>query len=167
MLRPAAAADLPAVAAIHIASWRVTYVNELSPAYLAALRVEDRVALWQQRLAQGARLQVAEARGGGLLGFCASGLSRDADEPRGVWEIWNIHLLPERKGTGVGSRLFDAAAVLANEHQCDQLTLWVVATNERARRFYEHKGLAWDGTAKVVTLGTEQMHEVRYRRRLP
>lgn len=161
-VRTALDADLPAVAAIHIASWRATYVNELSPEYLARMRLEDRVALWRRRLAEGARLLVAASEHR-LVGFVASGPSRDADDPAGVWEIWNLHLVPEWKGAGVGSRLFDAAARQGRDEGARQLTLWVVSTNERARRFYTHKGMSPDGAEKVVALGDERMHEVRYR----
>ena len=173
IVRPARDADLAAVAAVHIASWRATYRDELSAEFLARLQVEDRLSLWRQRLAQGATLLVAEEPGvDGLAGFVASGPSRDADEPDGVWEIWNIHLLPERKGSGLGSRLFAAALERGLASGASQLTLWVVKTNDRARRFYEHKGMAFDGTAKTVTLRSdsgsgareEAMDEVRYRR---
>lgn len=173
VLRRAGDDDLPAVAAVHIASWRATYGQELSADFLSRLRVDERVTLWRQRLAQGATLLVAEQPGvDGLLGFVASGPSRDVDEPPGVWEIWNLHLSPDRKGTGLGSRLFDAAVADGLARGATQLTLWVVGTNDRARRFYEHKGMAFDGTTKTVTLRSdaasdgleERMYEVRYRR---
>mgnify|MGYP000963489198 CR=1 FL=1 len=164
-LRFATDADLANVAAIHIASWRATYADELSASYLASLQVSDRVVLWRQRLAQGAQLMVAEDAGGAPLGFCASGPSRDIDEPPGVWEIWNIHLSPDQKGRGLGSQLFDAGAELGRARGATQLTLWVVATNDRARRFYERKGMTCDGKEKYVSLADERMHEVRYRKR--
>ena len=45
-------------------------------------------------------------------------------------------------------------------------TLWVLASNDRARRFYEREGWEADGATKVDEFGTVEMREVRYARRL-
>ena len=48
-----------------------------------------------------------------------------------------------------------------------EATLWVLDTNERARRFYETDGWRLDGTDKRDAIGEMQVKEVRYRRPLP
>jgi GNAT superfamily N-acetyltransferase len=84
-------------------------------------------------------------------------------QPR-VWEIKNLHVHPARKGTGSGSRLFDAAVRHAREVAAGSVTLWVVEGNETARAFYERKGMVTDGGRTVHTLGADgTMPVVRYR----
>jgi ribosomal protein S18 acetylase RimI-like enzyme len=46
----------------------------------------------------------------------------------------------------------------------DDVTLWVLEANERARRFYAGFGFAADGTRKLLDFG-ELVPELRYRRR--
>jgi hypothetical protein len=48
-----------------------------------------------------------------------------------------------------------------------QVTLWVLASNARARRFYEAAGLRPDGAVKVDDSRGFALSEVRYRRSLP
>jgi hypothetical protein len=44
--------------------------------------------------------------------------------------------------------------------------LWVLASNEQARRFYEAAGWRPDGGAQTIELGGATLEEVRYRREL-
>lgn len=44
--------------------------------------------------------------------------------------------------------------------------LWVVAENDRARRFYETAGWSFDGTERVDTVQGATVNEVRYARSL-
>ena len=46
-------------------------------------------------------------------------------------------------------------------------TLWVLATNARARRFYEQDGWRADGALKTEEQAGVAPHEVRYRLSLP
>jgi len=48
-----------------------------------------------------------------------------------------------------------------------QVTLWVLDTNARARRFYEAAGFRADGALKVDDGRGFPLSEVRYRRSLP
>jgi len=49
-LRSATAADAPAIAALHAASWRYTYRGTMSDEYLAGDVVSERLAVWTGRL---------------------------------------------------------------------------------------------------------------------
>ena len=44
-------------------------------------------------------------------------------------------------------------------------SLWVLADNERARRFYKRHGFEPDGVEKIEEIGGKPLTEVRYRRR--
>jgi ribosomal protein S18 acetylase RimI-like enzyme len=45
----------------------------------------------------------------------------------------------------------------------DEAVLWVLETNERARRFYEKAGWKTDGQTKTEERGPVVLNDVRYR----
>ncbi len=47
-----------------------------------------------------------------------------------------------------------------------EATLWVLGTNERARRFYTMAGWTPEGARKTEQLGSSEVVELRYRRSL-
>lgn len=164
-LRHAHLADANAIAVLHIASWRTAYSAELPAAYLASLDESARTEQWRSRLlTPGTQVLLAE-RDGVLCGFCAYGpVHRRGPDVEGFWEIYSLHVLPERRGSGIGSMLFGEALSTARRAGAPVLTLWVVETNAPARRFYEAKGMQPDGAEKQRELAPGiALHEVRYR----
>jgi len=170
--RRATVPDAGAIARLHLASWRDTYRDQLDPAFLETLRLDEWTDDWRARISTGSTVVLlAEERGrgnqsepAGALGFCACGPSRDGDAPVGVWEIQNLHVDPERQGAGVGGELFRRGLALAVAQGAGTLTLWVVESNDRARRFYERRGMQLDGGRQMHHLGpSASLQEVRYR----
>lgn len=49
----------------------------------------------------------------------------------------------------------------------ERATLWVLETNQRARRFYEREGWAWDGTTSIHQVEGSNLPIVRYALDLP
>jgi ribosomal protein S18 acetylase RimI-like enzyme len=69
-------------------------------------------------------------------------------------------------GSGLGRLLLRAAEQALSDAGHGEAVLWVVAANQRARRFYERAGWYADGAEKRdARLGFE-IHEVRYARGL-
>jgi GNAT superfamily N-acetyltransferase len=64
----------------------------------------------------------------------------------GVSPGWlrNLFVLPAEWGSGAGSLLHDEAVRLLRAKEAGA-RLWVLEENERARRFYEHRGWRHDG----------------------
>jgi len=140
-LRPATAADAPAIAALHTASWRDAYADILDPAFLAGPIEADRLALWSERLTdprEGQLVHLAEGQDGEVAGFvCAF---RDAD-PRWGSLVDNLHVAPWLRGHGVGETLLRGAASRLAEHGATGgLHLWVFEANTAGLRFYERLG---------------------------
>ena len=54
--------------------------------------------------------------------------------------LWDIRVHPDRRGEGIGSRLFRAAADWARERGCTQLKVETQNINVRACRFYARQG---------------------------
>lgn len=163
-LRRAQLADASAIALLHISSWRAAYSAELPAPYLASLDEAARAEQWRSRMARPQTDVLLAEQDGVLLGFCAHGPAQDTDSSlTSAWEIFSLHVQPQLRGGGIGTILFNEAVSSGLRAGSALLTLWVVATNAPARRFYERKGMQPDGTTKTRELvpGTI-LHEVRY-----
>lgn len=161
-IAPASLQDLRAVAELHVASWQGAYVGILPGDYLANLSVERREASWRQVVAEGrSELLVAED-GASVVGFVSFGPCRDADAPAGRGEIWAIYVLPRAWSTGVGRALWSAARERLSAAGFRSVSLWVIAGNERAIRFYSAAGFNIEpGSEKAFELGGTTVHEIR------
>jgi len=149
-LRDATPADARDIATVHIESWRVGYRGLLPDHVLDELSVEARQLWWHDTLAvPGRRSTMLATDGETLLGFSAVGPGRDGDPA--VGELYAMYLRSTAWGRGIGRLLHDAAMdrLLASGHL--RASLWMLAGNERALRFYRRSGWTVDGRSKLVT----------------
>ena len=138
--RSADPGDADALAEFHGASWRVHYRGALSDAYLDGPIIDERRAVWRQRLdcPRAGQVVILAERGKALVGFvCAFA---DDDLERGTL-IDNLHVSPEAKGRGLGRALMLAVA----RHLCQAsprrpIYLFVIRSNHAARGFYDRMG---------------------------
>jgi ribosomal protein S18 acetylase RimI-like enzyme len=138
--RHATAADAPAVAALHTASWAIAYRHVLDADWLDNQLAQNRHAVWHGRFARpDAAMRVLLAEDGdGLAGFACLMLVGD---PQWGSHVDNLHVRPGLKGHGLGRRLLAAAAQTAlNEAPGLGLDLYVYTANTRARGFYARLG---------------------------
>jgi GNAT superfamily N-acetyltransferase len=162
-IRVATPPDAEQIADIHVQAWRWAYRGKVPDTFLASLSVSDRVDTWRATLDEpdSSRVWVAEA-GGDIVGFASAGACRDEDVDPATGEVYAIYIEPSRVGSGLGRGLFETATSwLRPRFQC--ATLWVLASNSRARRFYEKAGWAPDGSTKVDPREGFSLNEVRYR----
>ncbi len=140
------------------------YLDGLDPARRLPRRIQSlRAVDWSR----GGCLVVADGDGM-LAGFADVAPSRDDDaEPGPVAEVRAIYLAPDAWGKGLGRELMTAALGQLTRLGYQQVTLWVLDTNARARRFYAAAGFRPDGAAKTDSSSGFAVHEVRYRRALP
>ena len=170
-IRAARMEDVPEIAAVHVRSWQAAYRGLLPQAYLDDLDPSQRIGQWKRILSaadwsHGGTL-VADA-GGRLSGFVSYGPARDDDaDSRQAGEIYAIYLMPAAWDEGIGRQLMAAALDRVGEAGFDQVILWVLDSNARARRFYEAGGWLADGAAKQDDSFGVPMTEVRYRKSLP
>jgi ribosomal protein S18 acetylase RimI-like enzyme len=138
--RPATATDVSAIATLHAESWRQTYRGAYSDAYLDNDVVADRLAVWTERFRSPSHdtdTVLAEDEGV-LVGFVHTIF--DAD-PRWGALLDNLHVAPDRKGSGVGRSLMaHSASAVLDQRPGSALHLWVLEMNAPARSFYDACG---------------------------
>jgi ribosomal protein S18 acetylase RimI-like enzyme len=164
-IRPATPKDAQRLAEIHVSAWQAAYRGQLDDEYLDGLKVDDRLEQHRRSLQEQRtdwRTWLAED-GGRVVGFAVTGPSEDADAERTTAEVYAIYLEPDRVGTGLGRDLFAHAVEDLRERGFDAVTLWVLETNERARRFYEVAGWKPDGSITSERVDCEMRPTVRYR----
>ena len=164
LIRAARAKDARAVAEVHVASWRDTYRGLLPDEYLERLSVDDREATWlgvfaDPDLRSGAFVAEVDGR---IVGFASFGPSRDEDASERTGEVPAIYVDPAVLGTGVGRELLEAATMALRDANFARGTLWVLAANSLARRFYEEAGWGWDGAVSTHLFDCANEPVVRY-----
>lgn len=85
-------------------------------------------------------VQVAEDNGGRILGFTLTTLRPEALSHQPSAHLEAIAVAEFAEGQGVGKALLDANESNARKHGAQSMTLHVISTNKRARRFYERSG---------------------------
>jgi ribosomal protein S18 acetylase RimI-like enzyme len=160
---PATPEDCRAVAEVHVETWQHAYRGILPDHYLASLSVAEREAMWRRMVAQQpSHLLVARANGV-VVGFVAFGASRDESAPNDRAEIWAIYVKAASWSTGAGRQLWLEALKRIVAEGYKSVSLWVIAGNERAVRFYERAGFVVDPESrKSFELGGVTVEELRY-----
>jgi L-amino acid N-acyltransferase YncA len=151
-IRLAGPGDARAIAEVRVQSWRTTYKGLIPDTYLAAMTVEDSVALWEKVLSAAPNTTntfVAEIDGR-VTGF-ASGMMKPEAKHGFDAELTGIYLLHQR--AGIGRRLLATVAAAQRAHGATGMIAWVIAGNKAARAFFEALGAElvveqpfnWDG----------------------
>lgn len=169
-VRTAVPEDAAAIGEIHVEGWRSSYDGLLPASYLADIDVDERIALWRERLTEpeepDTRVLVVE-RDGQVLGFIAAGPSHDVDVPPGSAEIRALYLREAAKGQGLATALLEEALEQITVAGHGWVVLNVLEGNTAARSFYEKFGFAFDGTRVPAEIGGRQVFLVRYAAPLP
>ena len=165
-IRPARIDDGAAVRRTHVAAWRATYRGVMPDEFLDAMDPEQSQR-WIDVLAnlpEDQAVAVADPGDGTIAGFASVGPEREGER---VGELFAINCDPRWFSVGVGKALLDWAERELARRGHRQAVLWVVAANDRARRFYERNGWHADGRARVEEVGGGPVSEVRYAKTLP
>ncbi|WP_433202639.1 N-acetyltransferase family protein [Dactylosporangium sp. CS-047395] len=157
-LRLATVEDARALATLHVSTWQAAYRGLIPQRYLDALDVAERAREWRRRLAEPPPAAVV------IVAEDPTGLHGFVTVDSGVVRALYVH--PDHWSTGIGRRLMDAGLDHLRAAGCTEAELWVLATNERARRFYTAAGWHPDGTVQVEDFDGVPLEELRYRRTL-
>jgi GNAT superfamily N-acetyltransferase len=133
--------DVPAIARVHVDTWRTTYQGIVPDQHLANLSYERRANAWHQILNQaledGNFTYVAE-ESGEIVGF-ANGSKERTGDPVYQGELTAIYIRQAYQGKGIGRCLVRAVAQKLAESGIDSMLVWVLADNP-ACQFYAALG---------------------------
>jgi len=159
-VREATADDFEAMRTTAAASMHESYDSFLDPTTIDAALDEWYGAdtLAAQMEDDGTLLFVAETDAGDVAGFVqAEVVSREPTEVRILW----LHVHPEERGNGIGSRLFVRAQETLVERGAERITGVVLEGNDVGTAFYEGHGFARAGE-REVEVGDETHSEAVY-----
>lgn len=153
--------DIPAMSRIHAESWRTAYRGIVPRAFLDGLSDDFWVPAFRSFLRDGIPRALVLFKEDEPVGCVCFGPSRD-ESLQGWGEIVSLYVLPDCEGRGFGTMLLDAALAGLAEDGFDRVYLWVLEKNERARRFYERRGLCATKDVCAVEIEGERLQDVRY-----
>lgn len=169
-VRLAVLADAEAIARVHVASWQFAYRDVLDDSFLDNLDWRVRHTWWMRILGNPpipASANYVIEDDGHIVGFASVGPCRDDDRSDPwQWELYGLYLEPDSIGRGLGAAITSHAFALLPSDVRD-ISLWVIAANQRARTFYERIGFALDGVEQETRIGEQDVPEVRYVRVVP
>lgn len=137
-IRRATLDDAEAVSDIHAASWQGAYCGIIPHKALLSMINRRNTLWWDRAIRRGTSVLVLEM-GGTLCGYVTYGLNRARALPQDG-EIYELYLLPEYQGIGLGKRLFNAARRSLADNGCNGLVVWSLEDNHGACDFYAHMG---------------------------
>lgn len=141
-LREARPEDAPALTAVHVRCWKQTYASMLPDGFFTEQYEASRLTQWQRVLTDPeCRSVLAEDRAGNVVGLAmtAAPFGEHSTGLPVARQLYNLYVLSQAHGTGVGQALFDA--VLGAQ----SAVLWVADQNARAIAFYRRNGFEMDG----------------------
>ena len=161
VIRPAQIEDAPAIARVHIDTWRTTYVGIVPDEHLANLSYPRCEARWIEHLSnpKNERTIVIEGQTGQVVGFSSGGPVREA---LGNFdgELYVLYITKSFQGMGYGRLLVTHVALDLAGRGFHAMLIWVLKDNP-ACHFYEKLGGRRVGE-KVVEIGGKQLLDVAY-----
>lgn len=129
MIEPVTQAELTQAAKIHSESWKESHREICSPEFLALHTPERQKRYLESEIAKGARLYLlTDGKPVGIVSVRGS-------------VIENLYVLPDEQNKGYGTQLLSFAV-----KACTGIpTLWILSTNEGAKRLYERHGFRETG----------------------
>lgn len=119
-------------AIVHSESWKASHRNVCSAEFLATHTPERQRDYLESQIEKGAQLyMLLNEKPVGIITVCGN-------------LIENLYVLPSEQNKGYGTQLL----AFAIEKCAGSPTLWVLNTNDRAKRFYERHG--FQSTGNVV-----------------
>jgi len=149
--------DRMAVSKIYEESWKYAYRGIIPQYYLDSIP-EGRWAPGLEQQGWNTLVCVDHGKMVGTSSFCESRFERFP----GWGEVISIYLLPEYMGKGYGRLLLESVASELKKLGYQDLFLWVLERNHRARHFYERFGFSPTGDFLIQTIGGKDLREVRY-----
>jgi ribosomal protein S18 acetylase RimI-like enzyme len=130
--------DARAIAALHRAAWIASYAGMIPHKALVQM-IERRREDWWRRAALGPSTVLVLEVAGKIAGYATVGHNRvRALKQEG--EIYELYLLPEYQGIGLGSYMFRECRGVLRALNMSGLVVWCLEDNDNAVTFYRAMG---------------------------
>lgn len=136
--RRASREDAIDIANIHDASWLNAYSGMVPHKALNRMIQRRGAAWWADAIARKTVILVLELQDK-IVGYATLGRNRVKTLPFDG-EIYEIYLLPEYQGVGLGTHLFIAARSELARRGLQGTVVWALEDNDPALRFYKNAG---------------------------
>src|SRR5690606_27543578 len=123
-IRRADLRDAEAIADVHHAAWLGAYSGIIPHKALTRMVNRRGRDWWKNAIRRAANIIVVEI-GGTVVGYATIGRNR-ARQLSQQGEIYELYLMPEYQGIGLGSRLFAAARKLLDGNGLKGLVVWAL-----------------------------------------
>jgi len=149
--------DRRMISKVYEESWKSAYKGIIPQEYLDSIP-EGRWAPNLDKLGWGTMVCMDHGKIIGTSSFCKSRFERF----QGWGEIVSIYLLPDSIGRGYGKILMDAVLSELKRQEYEDVFLWVLEENIRARNFYRQYGFLQTDDFLDNTIGGKNLREIRY-----
>jgi GNAT superfamily N-acetyltransferase len=168
-IRTATRSDALAIGELNRAGWESAYATIVPARVMDDRRSsgEDPERWWRVLSSPGRANRVAVA-GGALVGYSSWAPCEAGDgDPTRCGELVAMYVHPQRWRRGVGRALLGDVVDATRSSGREELVVWVLEKNTRARRFYEAMGCRLEAARRTVPkLRDPTIGELRYRKRL-
>lgn len=137
-IRKAEARDAAGIATVHHDAWTGAYSGIIPHKTLIGMLNRRGAKWWANAIGKAASILVLEI-GGEIVGYATLGRNRSRDLGQ-QGEIYELYLLPEYQGIGLGTRLFKAGREKLAAHGLEGLVVWALEDNTGAMAFYAGAG---------------------------
>lgn len=149
--------DRLAISKIYEESWKYAYKGIIPQEYLNSIPEGRRsknfdIPGWKTLVC------IVDGKYIGTSSFCKSRFEQFPD----CGEIISIYFLPEYMGKGYGKKLLETSILELKKLGFDELFLWVLDDNIKAKNFYEHLGFLQTEEYLDDTIGGKEFREVRF-----
>ena len=161
ILREANINDVPAIARVHVDTWRTAYRGIIPDEHLENLSYDQREKMWHQVMSHPNNyfVYVVEDDLGQIVGFASGGLERTGDRIY-LGELTAIYVLQSHQKQKIGHRLVGAVAERLAQLDIHSMLIWALADNP-ACNFYRALG-GQQVYEKEVEIGGKQLIEVAF-----
>jgi len=165
IIRKAIPEDAYDYAVCHIVCWRAAYKGIISGEYLNNMSVEQMADNNRKSLSEpGIYTFYCVEFDDKMIGRLVLCESRDEDKPA-AGEIAAMYLIDKYWDKGYGREMMEYSIAEMKRRGHNEVYLWVLEENARARQFYEKCGFSYDGTKKEINID-KPLIEMRYVRSL-
>lgn len=152
--------DVPEVASLHAAAWKVAFRGILSDELLDDFGGYELEEGWKEILKRTNRINLLFEQQGKVAGLIAF---QEYPDTNTEGEIIGIYVSPESWRKGIGSKLIRKAVERMKEAGFTDLYLWTMTQNQISNRFYLKEGFEKTDETKTSIRSGESFEETKYK----